>query len=363
MKRLLCFFLTFSLYFDIQAQTIDKSNGKLTGEAYFDYFYNIERDTLSSTFTNAVMSDAKNLNGFRYRRLNVCYDYKFTDKISSRIKIETDDKSTIVNGNMGVFIKDAFIQMDSIFHNYKLRIGIQPTPMFETSEKMWAHRFLEKTILDHRGIVSSRDMGISIIGKYNHLSYQIYAGNGNGIKPENERFKSIYSNITYLFIKNFTLSISYAYFFYPRRIDFYDTININKLINADKDVASLFVGYQKENKFSIGIEAFYSKWRNMYNTGQTFTDIESFGLTFFSWVKLSQKVTVCGRFDVYEPNTHSISLYDKRTWSIFSIDYQLTKQIKISPNIAFETYEKSINPTLKPRTGITGQLTVYWKLS
>ncbi|MCK7527972.1 MAG: hypothetical protein MZV64_65435 [Ignavibacteriales bacterium] len=70
------------------------------------------------------------------------------------------------SNKISVFVKDAYLQWKNIFKGSDLIFGIHPTPAYEISEGIWGNRFLEKTIMDLRGIVSSRDLGASLKGKF-----------------------------------------------------------------------------------------------------------------------------------------------------------------------------------------------------
>ncbi len=139
--------------------------GKISGQVFADYFYNISRDTSFENFSNTAVEGAKDLNGFVLRRAAINYDMDISEKFSARFRLEADSKSNTSNSRIGVFVKDAFLKWKNIFDGSDLIIGIQPTVSFEVAEKYWGYRSLEKTIQDLRGFVASRDFGIALRGK------------------------------------------------------------------------------------------------------------------------------------------------------------------------------------------------------
>lgn len=353
-------FILFSIMsYKILAQHMeDKSN--ISSEIFFDYYYNIQRDTNATYLTNAVMDDSKNLNGFRFRRIFFTYDYSFSKKIKARIRLDSDEKSNTSNGNIGVFMKDVYLEFDSFMVKHKIRVGIQPTPIFELSEKYWYHRFLEKTILDQRYLVYSRDLGISLSGQINKINYCVLLGNNSINKPEIDRFKAIYSNVNYQLTKEMHFSISYAYYFMPKTKNFYSPLYPNDLLNANKQVISLFWGVRNSIRWSLGMEGFYMKWLHNYNTGSSMDNLESLGLSLFVWFRIYNPLSFCWRIDFYEPNIHSLSKYDRRLWSLIALDYRLSDKIILSPNVSVEYYEPQQNG-IHYKKGITAQMTLFWK--
>src|SRR5690554_6749198 len=99
---------------------------------------------------------------------------------------------------MAVAVKDIYLKWENIFSGSDIIIGIQPTPAFQISESVWGYRALEKTIMDLRGAVSSRDIGISLKGRLNNsgsLNYWFMFGNNSGNSPEVDKYKRLYGHI------------------------------------------------------------------------------------------------------------------------------------------------------------------------
>ena len=147
------------------ANAQDDSGGKISGQMFGDYFYNILRDSTISDIPNTALSGKKDLNGFQFRRIYFTYDYKISDKFSTRFRLESQTQAGVDNTLFVVFIKDAYLQWKEVFDGINLIFGIQPPPTYTVSESVWKYRSLEKTIMDLSKISSSRDFGISLKGK------------------------------------------------------------------------------------------------------------------------------------------------------------------------------------------------------
>lgn len=360
--RFLCFYVFFcTLYVTIYGQQVSNQD-KLSITMFGDYYYNLQRDTLSTTLNNAVFNDANNLNGFKYRRLYFTYNHNFDNRFSAKIGFDSDQESNTSNGKFGFFVKDASLTWDSIFGQISLAFGLINIPTFSISENWWGHRFLEKTITDLRKYESTRDMGIALKGSFaqNKIFYSAMLGNNSGSKLEIDRFKSLYGLLGYNPSNYFVISLSYTYHFLNKGLDLYDTISPMNWLNKDKSLWTFFIGYQKENKCSTGIELFYFLQKHALNTGSHFENYGSYGATFYLTYQLNKKFSFTGRVDYFEPNNHTLSTHDFRLFGLIACNVQINNSIIISPNILSEFYEKMLNGTqIKP--AITPRITFYWK--
>lgn len=360
MKRL---FFLFSGLISIYSYAQDNGKSKISGLVFGDYYYNEVRDSGATTLANAVLNDAKNLNGFQIRRIYFTYDYLYSQNLETRIRLENENKTFVTSGNLGIYVKDAYIKWKKILGYHSIILGIQPCPTFETAEDIWGGRYLEKPITNQRYLAESRDFGLSITGQTDSagtLYYQLMIGNNSACKTELDRYKALYGVIRYGFFKHFVTTISVNYIFLPKVKNFYDAILPMNLLTNDKTLWSFFVGYRKENSWSIGMEAFLMDWQHMLNTGADFKSLKSYGLSLFSTIYLNKKISFTGRFDYYEPNKYKESTHDHRYWALFSTNFKLSKQWVISPNVIAEFYEKLQNNT-KIKPGITPRITFYWK--
>ena len=177
------------------------SQGKFSGYMFGDYYYNVARDSsFNHTAPSAVASSssapgAKSMQAFQIRRIYFAYDNDISEQFATRFRLESDQGAVpggavtgdeLVGGKDSVFVKDAYLTWKNVFSGSNLIFGVQPTAAYDISEAAWGYRFLEKTIMDLRGIVPSRDLGIALKGKLvsdGMVNYWVMIANGSGNNP------------------------------------------------------------------------------------------------------------------------------------------------------------------------------------
>ena len=91
-----------------------KPSGKLNAQVFADYYYVASADTAVSSKTaplkNTVLKKEKDYNAFMIRRMYLGYEYKFSPKISTMIRLEADEGSLTSSGKTDVFLKDASLK-------------------------------------------------------------------------------------------------------------------------------------------------------------------------------------------------------------------------------------------------------------
>ncbi len=362
MRKLLFLTLISASFLNLSAQKTEEPSGKVSGLIFGDYYYNAVRDTGFANIKNAAVTGSKDAHGLQFRRINLTYDYKFSSKFSSRIRLESDEANFTVNSSdksskTSVYIKDAWVKWN-FSANHELIVGLQPTNAFEVSEGIWGNRFLERTILDLRGYVASRDMAISLKGKLDStgiVKYWLMYGNNSPSKPESDKYKRFYGNIELTPIKNLSIT---AYADYQTKADIKDKYNSNAEIANDILTTAFFVGYKVKNKYSGGVEAIYNKITNGFDNklDSVYLDKSGMGLSVFGSVNLAPKTSVFGRYDYFEPNADVSD--DKRNWYIFGLSYKPTEKVILTPNIIMETYEKVGSTEIK--SSITPRISFSW---
>ncbi|MFN3873827.1 MAG: hypothetical protein ACK4R9_12585 [Ignavibacterium sp.] len=333
------------------------NKGRISGYMFGDYFYNAARDTGITSLSNTVNGGKKDLNGFQLRRIYFTYDYDISETFATRFRLEADQVSNTSDGKIGVFVKDAYLQWKNIFKGSDFIFGIQPTPAFEVSEGIWGNRFLEKTIMDLRGIVSSRDLAVTLKGKIDSegaLKYWLMIGNGSGNKPETDKFKRFYAHLQYTPIKQFTATLYADLKARPNINDPASTSNPPATVANNDLTYALFLGYREKDAYTFGVEGFLNPRQNGMLSNGTLKDKTGMGLSAFASYNFSQELAAVGRYDYYDPNTDSNAKADSRNWFIFSLNYKPDDKVTISPNVIIETYEsipngKSIDASITPR--------------
>jgi len=344
------------------SQNQSEKNTKISGIVYSEYFCNVQRDTNFQSITNKVATGEENVHGIAIKRIYFTYDNKISSKLFSRFRLETDDANFTSNtksqaNKFGVFIKDAYLKIN-YFGQHSLIVGIQPTPAYEIAEKIWGYRFVEKTILDWRGIVSSRDMGVALDGSIDTLGkfkYTILYGNGAASTPEKDKYKKFYGSLNINPVSNFFLTIYSDYQFKSSIINKYDS---TKSLNNDSYIVGGFIGYKVPDKYMIGIESYFIQLMNFYDNGTVLSNQNGLVFSAYGSLNISKPFAFYGRFDYYEPNTNKNAKGDKRNSIIAGLSYKTFDKLYISPNVFIETYEKKNG--VQPKSSLTYRLSISY---
>jgi hypothetical protein len=353
-----------------------KPSGKVWGYTFGDYAFKLHAD--SAKRGNGQYSGLpKNYSSFNFRRIYLGYDYQFTPDISSQIilahesNFEANENSTnvLLDNNRAVFIKAMNIRFKNIIPRASIIAGQQSTPTFSTlSESYWDYRSVEKTIADMRGISSSTDLGVGVFGKIGqaeNVGYDVLIGNSNGAKPENNRFKKIYTSLYVYFLdKKLVLQGNFEY-------------DRKKLSPRQNDLTTfkIFAGY-KTSSTTIGLEAFRQLQTNqsaLLNVMDTsYADAKSEGISLFANHQISgEKFRIFGRFDLFNPDADYLSSRNylngyntnKEYFATFGLDYSPYKNIHIIPNVWYNYYGNKITDAsgfLKKDYDLTARITLYY---
>jgi hypothetical protein len=352
------------LYFLVAIPNIaQESGGKISGYMFGDYFYNILRDSTIDDIKNKAQFGEKDLNGFAFRRIYFTYDYKISDQFSTRFRLESQTLVSVENTLFLTYIKDAYLNWKDIFEGSNFIFGIQPPPTFTVSEEFWNYRSLDKTIMDLRRVASSRDFGASLKGRLNSsgsIKYWLMYGNGSTLDTEGDKFKRTYAQIDLQPSEEWRLTFYGDYLFKPDK----SYSQVDQSFNNDAVTSALFLGYQKNNNFRIGLESF---WQIFYNdliqaetSSYNIMNRNSLGLSLFGWLKFTESLVGIGRYDFYDPNFSSDYKGDSRNYFILGLSFILHEKVSITPNIQFETYEQPENGvTIDP--SLTGRITFYFQ--
>ena len=338
---------------------------KISGIVFGDYFYNAWRDTAVAngvTIKNVATGGARDFSGFQFRRIYLTFDDDVTENISLRFRFEDDQIAAVSGGTNNLFVKDANLKWKNIFLGSDLTFGEQPTPL-EISEAAWGYRSLEKVQLDLRGIVTTRDLGISLRGRIDgggNYNYWVIAGNNSNTGVESDKYKRYYASFQ---AKPFTNFQIWVYGDYAPQAP---AVNIG---NKDKTTFADLASYGLKDTYSIGLEGFSQSAAHSFQpkTGTITGEFESLlvqGLTFFGWYNFFPGFAVIARYDIYDPNTSSASNAkgDSRNLFIAGISWKADKSLSIQPNIEYETYEdkpaSGSSPKVSYDPSITGRLTL-----
>ena len=344
------------------------AQGKFSGYMFGDYFYNVARDTSIAKLSNvATTNGSKSFQAFQVRRIYFAYDNDISEQFVARFRMEGD--FTAVEGGgaaaQKLFIKDAYLRWKNVFTGSDLIFGEQPTPAFDIAETMWGYRSLEKTIMDLRGIISSRDLGISLKGKFDEggiFNYWVMVANNSSTNTENDKYKRVSLLIQVKPSKNLTATV---------HGDFKAQANINDpkstavppaTIANNVMTGSVFLAYTEPDHFLFGGEGFIQSTAHGYlePAATSLTSRSALGISVYGWYNVSAMVALVGRFDYFDPNSNSNSKGDARNYIIGGVSFKPDKNVSITPNIQVETYESLPNGGRSFDASITGRLTFYY---
>ena len=233
--------------------------------------------------------------------------------------------------------------------------GIQPTPAYEVSEAAWGYRSLEKTIMDLRGIVPSRDQGISLKGAITRsgtIQYWVMVANGSANSPETDLFKRYYAHLQVKPSTNFQATL-YA--------DYKDAAGVAAGANGTWTTA-FFAGYAVPFTYSVNIEAFMTSQSNKFiPTGGSLGSLKGLGYSLYGTYNILPELTAIARYDYWDPNTDSApnAKGDVRNYIIAGVSWKVDKNVQIMPNLLYETYENPVGGAT-PDASVTGRLTLYY---
>ena len=286
-----------------------------SGLAYFDYLYVI----------NDSIAEAEGFNTFDYRRIYLTADFTLSDQFDGRFRLEAQGLFAGGQGRPVPFVKDAYLSWHNpIGEGSRLRLGVQPPPVFELSESTWGYRSLERTIMDRVRANDSRDFGIradvSLAGDGAIRLAGMFA-NGNGVSPEFDLASGKHVYVQIQAFPNDVLRLSAGT----------DYIVLDGENDIRKGIlkASAFAGVASE-LFHGGVEAFYQ--RTTYD--DLFADegpLDAFGVSAFGAVNISDKTSVVGRYDFVEVAVGRSS--PPSHYSLAAFVYRPDPHVELMPNV------------------------------
>lgn len=335
MKKFILITIILIVYSDIYSQDKNASssypNGKITGVVFGDYFYKAGGDSTVSTLDFTAFK--KDYNSIEFRRIFLGYEHNFSENFFSKVTVAYEGISDLAsNGKRNIILKDAYLIWKSIFSNTNLTFGLFPTIAFSYhSEKFWGNRFIEKMILDQRGITASRDMGLMVDGAFDYkgdFGYHAMIATGSGATIERNKYKKFSG----LLFGNFAEKKFYANLYAD-----YEPYGSDK----SKTTLNAFMAYQIP-ELTLGLESFISIQKNFnVNVISSPGNIEPLGVSFFIRGNVSgDKIKFFSRYDYYNPDSRTAQYDYYNHFVTAGIDYLPIPNVHISPNIWLNAYAK-----------------------
>jgi hypothetical protein len=321
----------------------DQPATKISGLVFGDYFYKISGDSSGSVGQYAPLK--KDEQGFQLRRLYLYVDHSFSDRFATQLLLEGNDKSFDPGGRQGVFVKTAFVEWKEIFPMSSFQIGLIPTPTWiSVAEKIWNYRPIEKTIADFRGLGVATDFGASLRGKLTGdglLGYHVMIGNGNGQKPETNKFKKFYGALDVKPANTFTLQAYADYEPAPG--------------TADRTTLKGFAAYE-DPSLTVGAEAVQQLQLNGAGNRRPL----GFGLFARAPIPGASGVSAFARFDYFDNDANESSTGFRENFITIGLDYMPVENVHFMPNVWINTYADKSPANVSRDADVAGRLTFFF---
>jgi len=346
-----------------------KPSGKLWGYAFGDYYYKAHADALNRGGGNQYTGIEKGRNAFQLRRVYLGYTYDITPKFTAEMLLAAEDNITTSTGvtsgdllgdnKLSAYIKLANIRWKNIWKGTDLVIGQVATPAFSLlTEPIWGYRSVEKTVADIRR-TPSYDLGATLQGKFDtqgNFGYNLMVGNGNGARPENDKYKWFYGDVFARFLDKRLVIDLYAD---------YERLNETATWHHSRDMIKGFIAYTTPS-FTIGVEAFTNHGQQDVigiNTVRRDT-ISANAQAISAYVRGSLKKDKLGyfvRMDKYNPDINYdntvyssykglMNAYEPNNRELFftaGLDFTPAKNVHFIPNVWYNRYTSN-------ESGVTG---------
>jgi len=324
----------------------EKSGGYVHGLIVGDYFYKTGGDAkpfgTTSQFSQPL---AKDSSAFQIRRLQIFYDYTFSDQFFTRFQMEGNEKSLDPGGRLSLYMKAAYLEWKNLIPQSSLYVGLIPTPTWLNVEGQWGYRSIEKTITDFRALGSQTDIGVHLRGTLlseGSVGYSLMVGNGNAQKPENNKYKKYYAALNGKPVEHVYIETYLDYEPYAQK--------------KDRTTWKTFISY-REPSLMIGAEILEQIQKNQDTLSH---DNDIFGVSLFSWYQCSEQWKVFGRIDSYDPNRYSSSAGFSECFISLGVDYMPINAIHFMPNIWINTFKDKSSAGRTKEADVVPRITFFF---
>lgn len=278
--------------------------GRVYGLIYTDVFARINSEVRSSAF--------------EMKRIYLGYEKVMNDAFEANIKIDIgspDDLSPFSLARRYAYFKNAYVK----YHSHKLSIlfGIIDLQQFKLQEKIWEHRYIEKSFADLYRFGSSADLGALINYQWNDwLSSDITMMNGDGYTQLHNQSNYKYGGgLTVHPVKKLVVRGYYD-------ITYHDIM---------QSTLTLFAGYQDKELLSAGLE-YNHRFNQAYQE-----DYQRYGYSCYITWYFIEKWQVFARYDhvfsnIIHEETNPWNLNNDGSKIIGGVEYSPIPQIKMALN-------------------------------
>jgi hypothetical protein len=385
--------------------------GRIWGTVFADYFFKSHADSNARGGADQYTGIPQNRNAFQFRRIYLGYDYNIDKKFSVELLLASEDNfpagnpptsttpsgDQLLNNKQSFYIKNANLRWKQIWKGTDLVLGEMATPAFSLlSEKVWAYRSLEKTIIDIRK-TPSYDLGAALQGFFDpankNFGYNVMIGNGAGAKPESDSYKRFYGDIfAYALDKKLVIDFYSDYEKLNWATNWHHARQMNKIFLAYNAAANGKSGMNPAKGLTIGAEFFSNNligdlFATKIASGIDTLSHQATGMSLFIHDDLIPgKLRWIARADWYSPtnkvnssvykkyvsntanfndNTYSgtTSLGDptyKQWFATVALDYMPVKNLHIMPNIWYNSYASQLP---KSSAVMPNNSDIVWRLT
>ena len=349
---------------------------RLWGYTFGDFYYDAHSDYAGRGSETNYSGVPTYRNAFQFRRLYLGYDYDITKKFSATLLLASEPNAStsasgttsIANGDnladnkMSFYIKYANLRVRDLWTGTDLVIGEQPTPTWNlSSEQIFNHRWIERTITDFHKLGNSFDVGAGLQGTLDpetkNFGYNLLVGNntqaaiGLAASPTTGFYKEFYGDIWGKFLDKSLYADIYA--------DYARTAPATYLIGGQAHSMLKGILAYTTPFLTLGVEAFTDNIDNGVNlvngSAKTPANARAEGISFNAYGSIiKDKLGFIARFDTYNPdaefvtsatsytvntNLGSYSPYTKEQFYVVGIDYTPAPNIHFSPNIWLDRFK------------------------
>jgi hypothetical protein len=335
-----------------------KFSGLMFGDYY--YYYQRHQEGISSSDPTQVEGE----HGLWFRRIYFTYDYKYNEKLTTRLRLEMNSNGQFAGGNLTPYAKDAYLRWN-FAGKQDLTFGIQPSLAFDWFEgAFWGLRHIEKTPVDLYRLDSSRDFGVTLDGPtmIDGLSYAVQFGNESGNGSETQEGKILRAEGRYEGIGGLALE---GYYGFGRRPD----------TDQHRQTAQGIAGFRFGNAGRAGGQYVWQQRRSgdEHAPHQTISIWSGFGV----WEFVPKKANLFARADGVTghlgdqetglPGAGGIDYLllsgaSPFTAWIFGTELYLAPTVRLSPNAEIFRYTDDPDPVNNPgrRQDSILRLTFFW---
>lgn len=290
---------------------------------------------------------ADHYNSFELTRTYVTVTSDINEQTDVRITV--DLRSITGYNGYAIVVKYGYVNWQPKFTgNASFRFGLQQTQYLDVMSKIWGRRYLEKTITDLSGMMTTADLGASStikFGKSGTTAINLAIFNGTSFSNVRDLNKQKDLNAV-LTLKpaagssDFKNSMILGQFYYgTQNIAFAGAQDPGDYRNSVFSIGGIL---DYASKFSVGLDA---NWKTI-GQGVGNSDVDMSAISVFATYFLGQHTAdgsfldncnLFGRMDFNDPNG---SVPDNgTTYAILGLEYVTSANIKTSLNVRTISYE------------------------